>query len=182
MSHAHRAVPVLAIIAIVASACVGGGAAPSPSSAARPTAPVIDLTVAAADPAARVPDAGTYATDAESSLNQCSETSDGFWRVLYAGGDPWVSVDVLVGASAIADRHSEDVTAEIAVGATTYLWIDQPQYRGGDAKGRSHAVVDVTSTEDGITFSLVATTPLRTPGGDGDEVAVDLTITCPRQG
>jgi hypothetical protein len=181
MSHVRRAGSMLATIVLTVSACASDGAPSSPSPAA-PTTPVMDLVVAPTDAARPVPDAGTYTTDAASNLNECSETSDGFWRVLYAGGDPWVSVDVLVGASAVADRHSEDITAEIAVGTTTYLWIDQPQYRGGDAKGRSHAVVDVTSTDDAISFGVVATTPLRTPGGDGNEVAVDLTITCPRAG
>ena len=136
MTSPRRAI-VAAILVTLASA--GCGAAPSgpPASVAvgaRPVTagPTVDLTLAAVPGGAGIADAGVYASDPAANLNHCTQTSEGFWRVLYAGGDPWVSVDVLVGASAVATGRSEDVTAEIAVGTSTYLWIDQPQVRGGD--------------------------------------------------
>jgi hypothetical protein len=180
---------VLVAAILVALSTTGCGVAPSgsPSSeavAAGPVAagPTVDLTLAAVPGGAGIADAGVYASEPTSNLNHCTQASDGFWRVLYAGGDPWVSVDVLIGASAVAAGHSEDVTAEIAVGSSTYLWIDQPQVRGGDPIGRSSAAIEVVDRPDAITFEVLATSPLRTPDGDGTPVDVHLTVVCPRGG
>jgi len=181
--------PALIVAFIVAATAAGCTTAPGgPPAAAAPSAravaagPTLDLTLAAVPGAAGIADAGDYASDPASNLRQCTETSDGYWRVLYAGGDPWVSVDVLVGASAVTTGHSEDVTAEIAVGSSTYLWIDQPQVRGGDPVGRSSAAIEVLDGPDAITFDVQATSPIRTPGGDGAPVDVHLTVVCPHDG
>ena len=181
--------PALIVAFVVAATAAGCTTAPGgPPAAAAPSAravaagPTVDLTLAAVPGAAGIADAGDYASDPASNLRQCTRTSDGYWRVLYAGGEPWVSVDVLVGASAVTAGHSEDVTAEIAVGSSTYLWIDQPQVRGGDPVGRSSAAVDVLDSPDAITFDVLANTPLRTWDGDGTRVDVHLTVVCPRGG
>ena len=180
---------VLIVAFVLAATTAGCAAAPgSPPASMAPDiqtvtgGPTVDLTLAAVPGAAGIADAGDYASDPASNLRQCTRTSDGYWRVLYAGGDPWVSVDVLVGASAVTTGHSEDVTAEIAVGSSTYLWIDQPQVRGGDPVGRSSAAIEVLDGPDAITFDVQATSPIRTPGGDGAPVDVHLTVVCPHDG
>jgi hypothetical protein len=179
---------VLIVAVLVAAGTAGCAAASAPPASVAPTllavaaGPTVDLTLAAVLDGPAIADAGVYASDPASNLRQCTETSDGYWRVLYAGGEPWVSVDVLVGASAVTAGHSEAVTAEIAVGSSTYLWIDQPQVRGGDPVGRSTAAVEVLDGPDAITFDVLATTPLRTWDGDGTKVDVRLTVVCPRGG
>ena len=185
MSTPRRVLIVAVLVAAGTAGCAAGSASPAsvaPTIRAVAAGPTVDLTLAAVPGGADIDDAGVYATDPASNLRQCTQTADGYWRVLYAGGEPWVSVDVLVGASAVTAGHSEDVTAEIAVGSSTYLWIDQPQVRGGDPVGRSSAAIDVLDGPDGITFDVLANTPLRTWDGDGTRVDVHLTVVCPRGG
>ena len=186
MSSPRRVLIAAVLIVATTAGCAAAGTAPPasvvPTIGAVAAGPTVDLTLAAVPGGAGIADAGVYATDPASNLRQCTETSDGFWRVLYAGGDPWVSVDVLVGSEAVTAGRSEDVTAEIAVGSTTYLWIDQPQVRGGDPVGRSSAAIEVLDGPDAITFDVQATSPIRTPGGDGAPVDVHLTVVCPHDG
>jgi hypothetical protein len=97
---------------------------------------------------------------------------------MYAGGDPWLSVDLLVGPHAAEAGRASDLALEISVGPA-YLWIDQPKFRGGDAPGRSKATVTIQADGDGTTFDVAATTPNRTPAGDGETSDVVLTVVCP---
>ena len=63
---------------------------------------------------------------------------------------------------------------------SAYLWIDQPKFRGGDAPGRSKATVAVSARRrQRLTFDVTATTPNRTPAGDGESSDVTLTVACP---
>jgi len=186
MSSPRRVLIVAVLVAASTAGCATAASAPpasvAPTIGAVAAGPTVDLTLAAVPGGAGIADAGVYTTDPASNLRQCTQTSDGYWRVLYAGGEPWVSVDVLVGASAVTAGHSEDVTAEIAVGNSTYLWIDQPQVRGGDPIGRSSAAIEVLDGPGAITFDVLANTPLRTWDGDGTRVDVHLTVVCPRGG
>ena len=175
---------VVALIAVLA-ACgqAATGAATEPSTAARTTtAPSHQLRLAPSDPAHPIADAGSFASDPSASLNSCRRTSDGSWRALYAGGDPWVAIDLLLGTGVAEGAPSEDLSLEIQIGSplSTYLWIDQPGYRGGDAPGRSHAIVEAAASGiDAITFEIAADTPMRTVGSDLERVDVALTLVCP---
>jgi hypothetical protein len=171
------------VTAILIAGCngVGGAASSAPSSSvadhAEPvqvaaTRPSLDLTITGGV------GAGSYVSDASSSLNVCSKATDGSWRVMYAGGAPWLSVDLLVGPHAAEAGHASDLALEISVGSA-YLWIDQPKFRGGDAPGRSKATVVLRSDGSGMTFDVVATTPNRTPAGDDLPSDVALTVVCP---
>jgi hypothetical protein len=97
---------------------------------------------------------------------------------MYGGGQPWINVDLLVGSRAAEPGRSSDVALEITAGSG-YLWIDQGGFRGGDAKGRSQVSVEIRPTADTVTFLVTASTPNRTPSGDGPPSAVALTVTCP---
>ena len=151
-----------------AAAASGGASAAS----AQPSRPTFDLAIDGG------PAAGTFSVDQAASLNTCSHAADGTWRWLYAGGTPWVSIDLLVGARAAEPAHASDVALEITAG-TGYLWIDQGGFRGGDAPGRSQVAVAVTSASKAATFAVTATTPNRTPDGDGVQSNVTMTVTCP---
>jgi hypothetical protein len=89
-----------------------------------------------------------------------------------------LSVDLLVGPRAAEAGREGDLALEISAGPA-YLWIDQPKFRGGDAPGRSKATVALRSDDGNTTFDVAATTPNRTPAGDGEESDVALTVVCP---
>jgi hypothetical protein len=164
----------LAIVGIIATGCAGTGvaAAPAGASAAAASRPSLDLTITGGQ------GAGSYVSDPSSSLNVCTHTKDGSWRLLYAGGSPWLAVDLLVGPHAAEAGRAGDLALEISAG-TAYLWIDQPKFRGGDAPGRSTATVTLRSDGGNTTFDVAATTPNRTPAGDGVSTGVALTVVCP---
>ena len=164
----------LAIVGIIATGCAGTGvaAAPAGASAAAAARPSLDLKITGGL------GAGSYVSDPSSSLNYCSHTKDGSWRVMYSGGSPWLSVDLLVGPRAAEAGRASDLALEISAGPA-YLWIDQPKFRGGDAPGRSKATVALRSDGGNTTFDVAATTPNRTPAGDGVSTDVALTVVCP---
>jgi hypothetical protein len=163
----------LAVIGIIATGCAGTGVAAAPAAASAAEArPSLDLKITGGL------GAGSYVADPSSTLNVCTHAKDGSWRVLYAGGQPWLSVDLLVGPHAADAGRATDVALEISAGSA-YLWIDQPKFRGGDAPGRSKATVAVRSDGAGMTFDVAATTPNRTPAGDGETSEVALTVVCP---
>ena len=168
---------------IVVVGCAQTTASSAPSATVAATGPTVDLRLAHSDPGAAFPDTGPFVSDPTATVNTCAKLDDGFWKVSYSGGQPYVRVDLLVGPEALAEGSSEDVSAEIVIGSplTTLLNFDQPGYRSGDARGRSKAVVKTTSTADAITFDIAATTP-RAKVDFTDypyTVDVDLTVTCP---
>jgi hypothetical protein len=162
----------LAVICLIATGC-GGGSAAAPSAATSAAArPTMELKLGSG------PGVGTYAIDQASSLNLCTKGKDGSWRLLYAGGKPFVNLDLLVGPHAGQSDGANAVAAEIEANRG-YLRFDPAILRGGDPKGRSTATIGVSSTPATTTFTIHATTPDRTGGSDGAPVDVDLTVTCP---
>ena len=90
--------------------------------------------------------------------------------ILYAGGDPFVNLDLLVGPMAGQPDGASDVAAELYAGPG-YLRFDPGILRGGDAKGRSTATVAVSATAGVTTFAITATTPDM---DDGEMGPVDV--------
>jgi hypothetical protein len=166
----------LATLVIVLAACgqaAGAGPIDAPPSSASPlavTRPEFELTIAGGTAA------GSYTADPKASLATCSTSGTGVRSVLYAGGDPWLSIDLVIGATA-EPGHASDLALELQVGSD-YLWIDTGGLRGGDAPGRSTANVRVEPTTGGIRYAIDATTPYRTPDGDGLAATIALTVTC----
>ena len=182
MSRFAAPVVVLASLFVVLG-CGQTTTSPAPSAAVAPSSPTLDLRLANSDPGAAFPDTGPFVSDPSATVNTCAKLDDGFWKVSYSGGQPYLRLDLLVGPEAVASGESEDVSAEIVIGSplTTLLNFDQPGYRSGDARGRSTAVVKATSSADAITFDIAATTP-RAKVDFTDypyTVDVDLTVVCP---
>jgi hypothetical protein len=178
--------PVAAMLAlvvvagvVVVTASVGSGIGRPPA----PTAPAYELLLAPTDPDVVIPDTGPYVTDPTATTNTCSKLADGFWRIRYSGGSPYVRLDVVIGPAAAAGGRSEDVSAEIVIGSplTTLLNFDQPGYRSGDPPGRSTASVETTVGPEAIAFDVSATTPAaRIDFTDLPyTVDVDLRLVCP---
>ena len=166
----------IVIVAIAAGAALAGCSASAhvaeESSPARPT---FELRME------NGPGAGTYLADQKTTLSICSTASDGSWRYLYGGGDPFVNLDLLVGGAARQSGGEAHVAAEIEIGGDRrdYVRFDPMKMRGGDPPGRSTATVTITEAPTAVTFAIRATTPERVTGIDGPPVDVDLTVTCP---
>jgi hypothetical protein len=82
------------------------------------------------------------------------------------------------GAQVAEPGHASDVALELSI-KTDYLWIDTGQLRGGDAPGRSQATVRVKPADGNVTYAIEASTPYRTPDGDGLSATIALTAVCP---
>ena len=166
------ALVVVLIVGIAGFLGMRGVGAPAPMPSPSPSKPTFELTVAGG------PGTGTYTTDPATSLNLCTHAPDGSWRYLYVGGDPFVNLDVLIGARAGQPDAASDVAAEIYAGPG-YVRFDPAIMRGGDPPGRSTASVEVQSAAASTTFVVHATTPDHTTGEDLDPVDIDLTLVCP---
>jgi len=165
------ALVAVVVVGIGGSSGFGGVGAPAATPIPVPTKPTFELTFKSG------PGAGTYVTDPATSLNVCTHATDGSWRLLYAGGDPFVNLDLLVGPDAGAPDGASDVAAEIYAGPG-YVRFDPGILRGGDAAGRSTASVAIASAPGATTFTITATTP-DLSNSEESTVDIDLTVTCP---
>jgi hypothetical protein len=118
-----------------------------------------------------------FRSDPAASVATCLGDPDGSWSVLYAGGSPFLSLDLVVGAGAGEPGGQDRVGAEIQT-AGHYVRFDPAVLRGGDPPGRSTATIEVSSVGTTTTFVVTATTPQRLSGDDGQPVDVVLTLVC----
>jgi hypothetical protein len=170
---------ILLLVGLVLSGGIGSGPTPAPI----PTGPTLELRLAATDPTVTFTDTGPFSTDPTATTDTCTRLPDGFWKVDYSGGDPYVRLLLLVGPEAAAGGRSAAVSGEIVIGSplTTLLNFDQPGYRSGDAPGRSTAVVDTTTGPGAISFDISATTPRAKVDFTDHPYTIDieLTVVCP---
>lgn len=118
--------------------------------------------------------ARVFHSDPTASVASCNVKQAGPSYALYAGGDPFVNIDFLVGAGAEKPGGASRVAAEIQAD-DLYVRFDPAILRGGDAAGRSQATVAISTVGSATTFVVDATTPdTRT----GRPIHVALTITC----
>jgi hypothetical protein len=122
-------------------------------------------------------DGTSYRSDPDASVATCLGDEDGSWSVLYAGGEPFLSLDLIVGAGGGEPGREDAVGAEIQ-STGQYVRFDPAVLRGGDPPGRSEATVIVSDDGPSTTFVVSATTPQRITGEDGRSVQVALTLTC----
>ena len=168
----------MAILGLLVAGCASAGAAaPSaggPASAGVAGAsgkPTFELKVDG------VNDAGAYASDPSAVLDYCLHNADGSWRMQYLGGQPVVSIDMLIGSDAAQTGGAGHVATEIVFDDQT-LKFDPSDLRGGDIKGRSTASVQVHADTVTTTFVVTAVTPDRVGGDDGQPDKVDLSVVC----
>ena len=122
------------------------------------------------------PTPSVYRSDPTASVATCGVRS-GQSYALYAGGEPFVSIDLIVGAGANQPGGEDRVAAEITTDRS-YVRFDPAILRGGDAVGRSQATVTVTTDGDATTFLISAITPERITGQDGAPIRIEMTLTC----
>ena len=173
VSSARWLAPVAAALVALSLVACAAATPPTPApTATTPAKPSFDLAITGG------PAAGMFASVPAASLNICTRLGDGGWRALYAGGEPWLSMDLHLGPRINEPAHASDVALEITAGSG-YLWIDQGGFRGGDAPGRSQVTARSETAADTVRFYVTATTPNRTSGGDGATSDVALTLACP---
>ena len=168
----------LVVVGILAAGCAGSGAdaaqtnGPTAGAGAGAPAPAtMDLKITGG------PGTGSYAFDPSASPARCTHAKDGSWRLLYAGGNPAVDLDFLVGPTAGQPGGASAVALEVEAGEG-YFRFDPSDMRGGDPKGRSTASIAIAPAAATTTFTVHATTPDRSTGQDGDPIEVALTVTC----
>ena len=171
-SAPFAALATLAVVLVGCGQAAGAGTPTPTATAAAAVRPTFQLTIAGGAAT------GSYAADPKASLATCSLSSTGVRTVMYAGGDPWVAIDLVIGAQVAEPGHASDVALELST-RSYYLWIDTGQMRGGDAPGRSQATVGVERASESVRYVIDATTPYRTPDGDGVSANIALTVTCP---
>ena len=119
--------------------------------------------------------ARVFRSDPSASVQTCNVKPTGPSYALYAGGDPFVNIDFLVGAGAEKPGGGSRVAAEIQAD-DLYVRFDPAILRGGDAAGRSQATVSISTEGSATTFVVDATTP---DSYHGDvPIHVSLTLTC----
>ena len=172
--------PVATAVGIVVIAVVGlatlltGMPGGGPGSTASPTPlpgsyrPTFELTIGEG------PSARTYRSDPTASVATCDVKPGGPSYALYAGGEPFVNIDFLVGIGAEQPGGASRVAAEITA-QEYYIRFDPSILRGGDGPGRSQANVAISTDGPTTTFAVSATSP---NGIDDSLVAVSLTLTC----
>jgi hypothetical protein len=178
---AAAAILLILVAAVAISGLAGGGPfrpVPSPTPTPRP-GPTFELMVGGAAAAT------TYRSDSSAGLAQCATPATGSWNLLYEGGQPHVSIDMVVPDGVATIDDSDRVAMEIQIsdqsgGTIFYVRFDPSGIRGGDAPGRSSATVSVSATPSVATVAVEATTPLRTSGKDGPPTSVTFFLTCQR--
>ena len=119
--------------------------------------------------------ARVFRSDPTASVASCNVKATGPSYALYAGGDPFVNIDFLVGAGAEKPGGASRVAAEIQAD-DLYVRFDPAILRGGDAAGRSQATVAISTVGSATTFVVDATTPDTTH--NDRPIHVSLTLTC----
>jgi len=167
------AVVVAVLVAGVGLMIVGPGVgAPVPTASPALSRPTFQLRVSGG------PGDGAYTADPTTSLNTCRRAANGSWSLLYAGGTPFVNIDLVVGSGVDDTGTSNRVGLELNAGAG-YLRFDPAKLRGGDPPGRSTAAVAVRDEPGRTTIEVSALTPDGSSGSDEAAVEVHLTVTCP---
>jgi len=169
--------PVLAILVVLGAvgACTGPSGNPSPTPApAAGSAPSFELALggAVALPA--------YASDAGASLNECSPADSGGWTYLYAGGTPFLTVDLSVYSAAATGADPSDFDLDIvAPGAQAVRVVPSGRREGSQGDGS----VRIESAADGgvrIALEGEAVTLSGGPASVGS-TTVHLDLRCPAE-
>lgn len=168
------AAAVVVIVVVGAAAFLGGSARVGGPSAASPTPlagsyrPSFEMTLGEG------PSARTYRSNPTASVATCDVKPGGPSYALYAGGEPFVNIDFLVGIGAEKPGGQSRVAAEITA-EDLYMRFDPAILRGGDGPGRSTATVAIRTEGATTTFVVTAMTP---NGRDGALIRVSMTLTC----
>ena len=173
-----RRVTLLVTVALVIAGCAGTPGGSAATTAARSTAqtPVDDAT----KPSFTLTLGGTvdlprYASDDAASLHSCAKGASGGWTFLYAGGDPFVSLDLNLYAGVIDGGSPSDF--DLDIGAPTGQVRLVPSGRREGAKGTGTARLE--QVEGAVRITIDGSARTMSDSTDTGDTTVDLVIDCP---
>jgi hypothetical protein len=179
MSHtAPRAVVIIAVVIIavmtLVAACGGEptSAPPSPSPTASGAQPTFELVL---DGAVDLP---AFPSDPSASLNECAPASSGGWTYTYAGGTPFLTLDLSVYSPATTGANPSDFDLDIvAPGSRAVRVVPSGRREGVQGDGTIHIE---PRPDGGVTISLdgSAVTLVGGPASIGT-TTVHLELDCP---
>ena len=170
---------VLATVALVAAGCSGSPTGASTAATAGPSAAASAVS-AAAKPSFELTLGGTvelpsYASDRAASLDSCAKGKSGGWSYLYAGGDPFVSLDLNLYPGVIDGGTPSDFDLDIGAPTGQVRLVPSGRREGVKGTGTAKLVQDggaVSITIDGSARTMV-------DGANTGDTTVDLVIHCP---
>ena len=173
MPRPYLIVPVLAL---VCAACAGAPATPGGQAGSASTAPVDGVK-----PSFRLTLAGatvlpTYASDTAASLDTCEPAKGSGWTYLYAGGTPFVSVDLRLYSGAADGGVKSDFDLDIGAPAGQVRLV--PSGRREGAKGTGTAIIE--ERDHAVTITVRGTATTMVDGSDSGATTVELILDCPR--
>ena len=172
----HRPRLIVLVLALVCAGCAGGQATPD-----GPDGSISTGTVGGAKPSFRLTLAGatvlpTYASDTSASLDSCEPAKGRGWTYLYAGGTPFVSVDLRVYSGATDGGLLSDLDLDIGAPAGQVRLV--PSGRREGAKGMGTAIIE--EREDTVTITVRGTATTMIEGSNEGDTEVELILACPR--
>jgi hypothetical protein len=173
-----RSLALLAALVFVVAACGGTRAGGSTSTTAGPSAatPVSN----AAKPSFELTLGGTvdlpaYASDSGASLDSCAKGASGGWSYLYAGGDPFLSLDLTLYPGAVDGGAASDFDLDIGAPAGQVRLV--PSGRREGVKGTGTARLDKEG--DAVRITIDGSARTMVDGTNTGDTTVDLVIHCP---
>jgi hypothetical protein len=172
-----RSLALLATLVIAIAGCAGTPEGGAPVTAAAPSAATVSD---AAKPSFQLTLGGTvdlpaYASDSGASLDSCAKGASGGWSYLYAGGDPFLSLDLTLYPGAVSGGTASDFDLDIGAPSGQVRLV--PSGRREGAKGTGTAHLDQEGEAVRITIDGSARTMVD--GANTGDTTVDLVIHCP---
>lgn len=169
---------LVAVLAVLLGGCAGapsasspatgdGRAAPAPAGGA--AKPSFELTLGG------VVELPAYASDAAAALDVCDQSAGGGWTYMYAGGDPFLSLDLSLYTGAVDGATPSDF--DLDIGAPTGQVRLVPSGRREGAKGDGTARI----VRDGgaVRIDIEGSATTMVDGGDAGDTTVALVLRCP---
>ena len=173
-----RSLASLATVAIVIVGCSGtpAGGTLATTAGASAAAPVGD----AAKPSFELTLDGTvdlpaYASDKGAALDSCAKGASGGWSYMYAGGDPFVSLDLTLYPGVVDGGTASDFDLDIGAPSGQVRLV--PSGRREGAKGTGTARLDQDG--DAIRITIDGSARTMVDGANTGDTTVDLVIHCP---
>lgn len=170
---------VFATLALVVAGCGGSSSGTSTAATAGPSTAASPAS-AAAKPSFELTLGGTvdlpsYASDRAASLDSCAKGSSGGWSYLYAGGDPFVSLDLTVFPGVVDGGTPSDFDLDIGAPTGQVRLVPSGRREGVKGTGTAKLVQD----GDAVKITIDGSARTMVDGSNTGDTKVDLVIHCP---
>lgn len=179
MSRTRSLAVLTATLVLVLAGCGGTQAGGTAATSAAASAPA-SVASSAAKPSFELTLGGTvdlpaYASDRAASLDSCAKGKSGGWSYLYAGGDPFLSLDLTVYPGVVHGDAPSDF--DLDIGAPTGQVRLVPSGRREGIKGAGNARLEQDG--DAVKITIDGSARTMVDGANTGDTTVDLVIHCP---